>query len=69
MVKEKRQGKSMTKVLLYFLFIAAISFLVAKYYWAQPPTDYKTISSEILSAEEQYCEGGVCGPPEEWEDK
>ena len=56
------------KVILIYIFIAAISFFVGKYYWAKPPTDYKTISSEILSAEEKYCEGEVCGPPEGYED-
>ena len=60
----------MIKVILIYLLIAAISFFIAKYYWVKPPADIKTISQEILSAEEQYCEGesGVCGPPEEWKD-
>ena len=58
----------MIKVILFYILIAAISFFIAKYYWAKPPTDYKTISSEILSAEEQYCEGEACPPPEEWKD-
>ena len=58
----------MIKVILFYILIAAISFFVGKYYWAKPPTDIKTISSEILSAEEKYCEGGVCEPPEKWKD-
>jgi len=54
----------MMKVILIYLLIAAISFFVGKYFWVKPPADIKTISSEILSAEEQYCEGEVCEPPE-----
>jgi len=58
----------MIKVILFYILIAVISFFVGKYYWAKPPAGIKTIGSEILSAEEQYCEGEVCGPPEEWKD-
>ena len=54
----------MIRVIIIYIFIAAISFFVGKYFWVRTPTDYKTISKEILSSEEKYCKGEVCEPPE-----
>ncbi|MBE3138917.1 MAG: hypothetical protein IMZ63_03790 [Actinobacteria bacterium] len=59
----------MLKVLIILALIAGISFFISKYFWIRTPTDTKTISKEILSAEEKYCEGGICPVPEEYLEK
>ena len=61
----------MIKVILIYIFIAIISFISGLNIWLNhnKVNGKKTISNEILSAEEKYCEGkgGICPPPEEYD--
>jgi len=61
----------MIKVILIYIFIAIISFISGLNIWLNhnKVNGKKTISSEILSAEEKYCEGEICHPPEGYDDR